>query len=110
MDEATSFGQELKQCRTVMHLTREALARQVNCAVITLRRIEADELRPSRQLAELLASALELPLSERTDFVRLARATGGQPGVPVLLGATSTVALLSDTSSLARPDRPNPYK
>src|SRR5262249_46089032 len=54
---------------------QDVLARQVGCAVVTIKKIEADSLRPSRQIAERLATALEVPPHERDDFMRLARAT-----------------------------------
>jgi serine/threonine protein kinase/DNA-binding XRE family transcriptional regulator len=59
----------------MLDLTQESLARQVGCAVVTIKKIEGDTLRPSRQIAELLAEALEIPVNERAAFVRLARAT-----------------------------------
>src|SRR6185436_17842472 len=60
--------------RKALDLTQEALARRVGCARETLRKIEADARRPSRQVAERLADALELPPEERVAFVRAARA------------------------------------
>jgi WD40 repeat protein/serine/threonine protein kinase len=57
-----------------MDLTQEELARRVGCAAITLRKIESDSLRPSVQIAERLAMALAIPLNERAEFVRRARA------------------------------------
>jgi WD40 repeat protein/transcriptional regulator with XRE-family HTH domain len=56
-----------------MDLTQEELARRVGCAAITLRKIEADDLRASVQIAERLAMALAIPLDERAEFVRWAR-------------------------------------
>jgi WD40 repeat protein len=53
--------------------TQAELARRVACATITVRKIEADALRPSQQIAERLAMALNIPLDERSRFVRLAR-------------------------------------
>jgi ribosome-binding protein aMBF1 (putative translation factor) len=47
----------------------------VGCATITVRRIESDDLRPSTQIAERLAMALEVPIEERANFVRLARSS-----------------------------------
>ena len=45
MDSTASFGYWLRRRRKALDLTQEALARQVGCAVITIRKIEADELR-----------------------------------------------------------------
>jgi WD40 repeat protein/transcriptional regulator with XRE-family HTH domain len=56
-----------------MDLTQAELARRVGCATVTIRKIEYDSLRPSQQIAELLAKSLAIPLEERAAFVRLAR-------------------------------------
>ena len=40
---------------------------------VTLRKVEADELRPSGQMARKLAEALELASEEQAQFVRFAR-------------------------------------
>ena len=76
-----SFGSFVRQRRRDMDLTQEELARRVGCAAITLRKIEADDLRPSVQIAERLAMALAIPLDDRADFVRRARAGAGEPYV-----------------------------
>lgn len=68
-----SFGAYVRQRRREMDLTQEELARRVGCAAITLRKIEADDLRASVQIAERLAMALAIPLEERAEFVRWAR-------------------------------------
>jgi predicted ATPase/class 3 adenylate cyclase/Tfp pilus assembly protein PilF len=69
-----SFGRWLQRRRKALDLTQAALARRVGCAAETLRKIEADVRRPSRQLAERLSNVLELPEAERKAFVRAARA------------------------------------
>ncbi len=74
MNQGTSFGSFVRQRRREMDLTQEELARRVGCAAITLRKIEADDLRPSVQIAERLAMALAIPLDDRAEFVRRARA------------------------------------
>ena len=74
MNQEISFGSFVRQRRREMDLTQEELARRVGCAAITLRKIEADDLRPSVQIAERLAMALAVPLDDRADFVRRARA------------------------------------
>ncbi|MBN1813282.1 MAG: protein kinase [Anaerolineae bacterium] len=73
MNEEISFGQIVKERRRALDLTQAELARRVACATITVRKIEADALRPSQQIAERLAMALNIPLDERARFVRLAR-------------------------------------
>ena len=80
MNASVSFGQWLKQRRKALELTREALAQRIGCAVVTLNKIEADERRPSHQLAELLAEHLNIPLNERQAFISFARAKAGKDG------------------------------
>ncbi|MEW5870615.1 MAG: protein kinase [Chloroflexota bacterium] len=74
MAQEIPFGQFARQRRRELDLTQEELARRVGCAAITLRKIEAEDLRPSQQIAERLAMALAIPLDERASFVRQARA------------------------------------
>lgn len=73
MSQEQSFGAYVRQHRREIDLTQEELARRVGCAAITLRKIEADDLRASVQIAERLAMALSIPLEERAEFVRWAR-------------------------------------
>ncbi len=74
MSSVESFGQLVKARRREVGLTQDELAHRVGCAPVTLRKIEYDDLRPSVQIAERLAMALNVPLEERAAFVRLARA------------------------------------
>ena len=73
MNQDISFGSIIKEYRKTHDLTQAELARRVGCATITVRKIEADALRPSVQIAERLAMTLNVPLDERAKFVRLAR-------------------------------------
>src|ERR687885_234757 len=77
VDEAISFGAWLKRRRKALDLTQEELARQVGCAKMTIQKIEADERRPSKELAGRLAEVLELAPEERPAFVKVARAELG---------------------------------
>ncbi len=77
MDETQSFGKWLRYRRRELDLTQGELARQVGCARITLRKIEADQTRPSKQLAGLLMEQLRVPTDERESFMHFAR--GGEP-------------------------------
>jgi formylglycine-generating enzyme required for sulfatase activity/transcriptional regulator with XRE-family HTH domain len=70
----TSFGRWLQRRRKALDLTQEELAQRVGCAAETLRKIEADVRRPSRQIAERLAEALEIPEADRSAFIKAARA------------------------------------
>jgi predicted ATPase/transcriptional regulator with XRE-family HTH domain len=68
-----SFGHWVMLRRSALHFTRAGLARRVGCAVVTLRKIEADQRRPSEQIAERLAECLRLTPKDRAVFVRAAR-------------------------------------
>ena len=69
----TSFGQWLKQRRKALDLTREDLAKRIGCAAVTLYKIESDERRPSKQIAELLSEYLNIAPAERATFINFAR-------------------------------------
>ena len=73
-DQTHSFGYWLRRRRKALDLTQEALAEQVSCSVFSVRKIEADERRPSRRLAERLAASLSVPEEERRAFLDAARA------------------------------------
>lgn len=72
-DGIVSFGDWVQQRRLALDLTRPALAQQVHCSPSTIKKIERDERRPSRQIAGLLADCLLIPAPERERFVRMAR-------------------------------------
>ncbi|MEA3336130.1 MAG: tetratricopeptide repeat protein [Chloroflexota bacterium] len=94
----TSFGQWLKQRRKALDLTQQELARQVGCAVITIQKIEANERRPSKQIAGLLAEHLGIADDERPTFVRFARMGASAPW-----SALSTRGSRHLTNLLAQP-------
>src|SRR5262249_35315859 len=74
MESISSFGAWLRRRRKVLDLTQDTLARQVGCALGTLKKIETDQRRPSRQLAERLAISLAIPPAEQAAFIKAARA------------------------------------
>src|SRR5919202_1713609 len=77
MDDSLSFGSWLKRRRKTLDLTQAELTRRAGCAAVTLQKIEAEERRPSNEIAARLAEALELPPEERTTFIKVARAEVG---------------------------------
>ncbi|NTU82271.1 MAG: AAA family ATPase [Chloroflexales bacterium] len=83
MEHPTSFGYWLRRQRKVLDLTQEELARLVGCAVGTIKSIEADKRRPSKQLAQLLADGLQLGEEERPIFIKAARSEFGVDQLPV---------------------------
>lgn len=93
MQETASFGAWVRARRRSLDLTQAALAARAWCAPITIRKIEGDERRPSRQLAELLADALDIGDDDRERFVAVAR------------GELSSLRLTLGTSA-GRPPRP----
>ncbi len=74
MERTASFGYWLRRRRKALDLTQEDLARQVGCAVGTIKKLEGDDRRPSRQFAERLADLLAIPPEERAAFLKAARA------------------------------------
>jgi len=67
------FSEWLKQRRKALDLTQEELAERTGCSVFALRKIESGERRPSKQLAGLLAVALEISEEDQPIFIRVAR-------------------------------------
>jgi tetratricopeptide (TPR) repeat protein/transcriptional regulator with XRE-family HTH domain len=82
-DRANSFGYWLRRRRKALDLTQEALAHQVSCSDFTIRKIEADERRPSRHLADRLVVALAIPEEERRAFLDAARAIRAVDRLPL---------------------------
>lgn len=82
MFEQQSFGNWLRLKRKALDLTREALADRVGCSAATIRKIEAEERRPSEQIAERLAEILNVPQNERKEFIRFTR--GNWKSAPVV--------------------------
>ena len=68
-----ALGHVVRQRRRTLDLTQDELARRVGCAAVTIRNIEAGDMRASQQIAERLAVALGVPPDERAAFVRNAR-------------------------------------
>jgi DNA-binding SARP family transcriptional activator/predicted ATPase/transcriptional regulator with XRE-family HTH domain len=79
MQEEISFGKWLYKQRRTLDLTRKAFADQIGCAEVTLRRIEAGTLKPSKELASILIEKLGIPESERSQWVSFARGFTGFP-------------------------------
>ncbi|HEX9990976.1 MAG TPA: tetratricopeptide repeat protein [Chloroflexia bacterium] len=85
MSSDPSFGSWLKQQRKLLDLTQEMLGQRIGYSGRTLEKIESGERHASRQIAELLAQALDIPEDEHAAFVQFARSgtlapTAGAPG------------------------------
>ncbi|HQX01831.1 MAG TPA: helix-turn-helix domain-containing protein, partial [Anaerolineales bacterium] len=74
-----TFGKWLRQQRRTLDLTQETFADQVGCARITLRRIESDELKPSKELALILLEKVGVPKSEREAWLPFTRGLADLP-------------------------------
>jgi len=79
MLEPISFGTWLRQKRRALDLTQRTFAAQVGCAEITVRRMESDEYKPSKELALTLFEKLGIPEAERLPWVRFARGLAAYP-------------------------------
>jgi len=73
MHPNNTFGDWLKNERRANDLTQNQLAQRVYCAEITIRKIEAGALRPSRELAALIIQALAHAAAEQHELVSWAR-------------------------------------
>jgi predicted ATPase len=62
--------------------TQAELAQRVGYSVATIRKLERDELRPSKHLAELLAQGLDVAIMDRASVVSFARSTPTPPAPP----------------------------
>lgn len=70
-----TFGAWVRARRRQLDLTQAELGKRAGCSEAAIRKIEADERKPSRQLAELLARALEIPADRAETFLQFARGT-----------------------------------
>ena len=68
-----SFGTWVKRRRKALDLTQQELAGQIGCSPSLIFKIESDERRPSRQMADLLAEKLDIPADQRALFLKIAR-------------------------------------
>lgn len=68
-----SFGTWVKRRRKALDLTQQELAKQIGCSPSLIFKIESDERRPSRQMADLLAKKLDIPSDQRPLFLKIAR-------------------------------------
>lgn len=73
MESPGSFGQWVKERRQALDLTRQELAERAACSPDTIKKIEADERRPSKSMAEVLARALQIVSPDVERFLALAR-------------------------------------
>ena len=68
-----SFGAWIRHRRKTLDLTQPELAERLHCSVNTIKKLETDARRPSKQLAELLAAQLHIPEEHQLLFIDCAR-------------------------------------
>jgi predicted ATPase/class 3 adenylate cyclase len=98
MEAIISFGYWIRRQRKALDLTQQVLAERVGCSLAAIKKIESDERRPSRQIAERLADVLIVPGSQRETFLEVARGLhpvgqlllAHEPAVPSLPSGTVT--------------------
>jgi predicted ATPase/transcriptional regulator with XRE-family HTH domain len=77
MQGDSSFGEWLRRRRKMLDLTRRELAQRIGCAAVTIEKMESNERKPSKQMAELFAEHLGVSAEARPAFVRFARMEPG---------------------------------
>ncbi len=73
METTSSFGYWIRRQRKALDLTQQVLAERVGCSLAAIKKIESDERRPSRQIAERMADILGVSDSQRELFLEVAR-------------------------------------
>src|SRR5262245_17849471 len=96
METTVSFGYWIRRQRKALDLTQQVLADKVGCSVAGGKKIESDERRPSRQIAERLADILGVPAGQREMLVEVAR--GIRPVDQLLLAHEPVSPTQSETS------------
>lgn len=107
--EPLSFGIWVKRRRKSLDLTQQELARQIGCSPSLIFKIESDERRPSRQMAELLAKQLDIPPEQVSLFLKTARQEKSEDSldaIPVVTGPELLPAVKPLPGNL--PVSPNP--
>ena len=106
MEATASFGYWIRRRRKALDLTQDELARRVGCSLGAIRKLEADERRPSLEMAERLAQVLELRPAERVAFLKVARA---ELAVDRLGGPTARMDVMPTPRRSNLPIQPTPF-
>src|SRR5688572_7910251 len=97
MQDEISFGVWLRKQRRALDISRQTFANQVGCAEVTLRRIEAGTLKPSKQLAQMILEKLGIPEIDRSQWIAFAR---GRSDSPLISAPSSNKPLTNLPASL----------
>ncbi len=105
-----SFGNWIKTRRKAIDLTQQELATLVGCSTSMIFKIESDQRRPSRQIAELIADHLEIPADQRALFLDIARQKKNITHLENLQ-SLPTLDILTDSRQIYRklPVSPTPF-
>ena len=109
MIEEYSFGSWIRRRRKTLDLTQQELARRINCSISTIVKIESDQRRPSRQVAELLAEHLDIPENQAELFLKVARglkAVDQMAPLPIPQGPLLQTIVRRATCSFPMPTTP----
>ncbi len=79
MDGGELFGGWVKRRRKALDLTQANLAQRIGCAEITIRKIEANQTRPSRPFVARLADQLDIEPAQRVAFIASGRSKLHRP-------------------------------
>src|SRR3954447_1936113 len=109
MEQISSFGYWLRRRRKALDLTQDELARQAGCAIGTLKKIETDQRRPSKQLAERLADCLAITATDRAAFLKVARAQVSVDQLDLVVQPSSLAPIETpDAQRTTLPAQPTP--
>jgi predicted ATPase/transcriptional regulator with XRE-family HTH domain len=87
-----SFGEWVKSRRRRLDLTQAELGKRAGCSAAAIRKFEADERKPSRDLAMSLSRALEIPETDRDTFLQMARGIFIDKALAMPSGSRSAIA------------------
>ena len=102
-----TFGGWLQRRRRSLGFTQDELGQRIGYSGETVRKVEADTVRPSRQMAEKLALSLDIPTGERDMFIRFAR-DEDTDGLALSSPASRRSIPISQPSPLVLPTPPTP--
>jgi predicted ATPase/transcriptional regulator with XRE-family HTH domain len=100
LETELTFGAWLRRQRRQLDLTQLELAQRVGYSVVTIRKLERDELRPSKQLAEQLAQGLHIAPEHQVMLFAFARGLGPSPQLAAM-PAPSVIAAAAPATGLS---------